>query len=84
VKLQKTSRNEEKMKKYGLILLVFVLLAGTVMVTEKEVSLRYKSEIIRLKSEAAIYRVESENYAKVLRSIRESAATVMPIEKATP
>lgn len=70
------------MKTSGLILLFIVLLVGTAKGMEKMVSLRYHSEIVRLKGEVAIYRAEAENYAKVLRSIRESAATATPVEKA--
>ncbi|MBI5872658.1 MAG: hypothetical protein HZB36_00745 [Candidatus Omnitrophica bacterium] len=71
-----------KIKTTGLSLLVLALLVLTVLATEKVVSARYDSQIVRLKGEAAIYQAEAENYAKTLRSIRETAATVAPIEKA--
>jgi hypothetical protein len=71
-----------KIKTIGLSLLVLALLVLTVLATEKVVSARYDSQIVRLKGEVSIYQAEAENYAKTLRSIRETAATVAPIEKA--
>ena len=71
-----------KIKTTGLSLLVLALLVLTVLATEKVVSARYDSQIVRLKGEVAIFQTEAENYAKTLRSIRETATIVTPIEKA--
>ena len=70
------------MKTLGLVILFIVLLVLTAFSTEKVVSGKYKAEIIKLKGDVAIYQSEADNYAKVLRSIRESAATATPVEKA--
>ncbi len=70
------------MKTFGFVLLLIVLLVLTAFSTEKIVSGKYNAEIIKLKGDVAIYQSQAENYSKVLRSIRESAATATPVEKA--
>lgn len=69
------------MKKVGLLLLwilsIVLSVAATWIVAERS----YRSEVVRLKGDAAIYRAEAENYAKALRSIREATDAATPIEK---
>ena len=70
------------MKNLGCIILIVILMFLTAFVTEKIVSGYYKREVAQLKGDASIYQAQSENYAKVLRSIRETADTASPVEKA--
>ena len=69
-------------KTAGLVILVIVLLVLTATTTQKVVSAQYSSEIVRLKAEAEIYKRQADNYARTLRSIRETATTAAPMEKA--
>ncbi len=70
------------MKNLGLVILIAALMILTALVTEKMVSEYYKREIVQLKGDAAIYQSQAENYAKVLRSIRETANSATTVEKA--
>ncbi|HQP91103.1 MAG TPA: hypothetical protein PLU24_00310 [Candidatus Omnitrophota bacterium] len=70
------------MRILGFILLIIVFVTMAVYVTEKVVSAKYQDEITKLKGDVSIYQSQADNYAKVLRGIRESASTATPIEKA--
>lgn len=69
------------MKKVGLLLLWISSIALAVAATWILAERSYRSELVRLKGDAAIYRTEAENYAKALRSIREATDAATPIEK---
>ena len=45
-------------------------------------TLKYRSQLVVLQGKVDIYKNEAEQYAKVLRSIRETAATATVTEKA--
>ena len=63
--------------------LVAVLMVAAVIfssaLTYKTVTMRYESEIYRLKKEAEIFRSQADNYAKTIKIIKEAAESATPV-----
>ena len=71
-------------KTIGVVLLCLLEAAAVAAVTYQTATLRYSSEIARLKGEVGILKTQVENYAHVIRVIRETATQMGAVEKAQP
>jgi cytochrome b561 len=63
-------------------LLFIVLLLVGCFISYSSGARKYRAEITVLQGQVDIYKTESEKLAKILRSIRETAATAVVTEKA--
>ena len=70
------------MNKITLSLLIVVVFILGIVTGYKTSSVKYRSEIIVLQGQVAIYQSQAEKYAQVIRTIRETAAQATVTEKA--
>lgn len=70
-----------KCKVFGILVSV-VLFAVGYFLGGQAASARFRSETIKLKGEAEIYKAEADKYAQTLRDIRQTAAQATVTEMA--
>ena len=64
------------------LILITIILIFVASFAYHTALLKDKSEITRLRGDIAIYKNQIENYERVIRTIRETAATATVVEKA--
>ncbi len=71
-----------KIKSAVLFLLIVIIVICVGVLSYKAGVVKNRAELLRSKGEIAIYRDQAENYARVIRNIRETAANATVTEKA--
>jgi hypothetical protein len=63
-------------------ILVIIAAIGASILTYKATSSYYDSRMFSLKNEVAIYKSQSNNYAKVIKTIKEATESATPVAMA--
>jgi len=69
------------MRKTGVLLLVIAATVVSAVLSYKFAAFTYRSQIIVLRGEAALYKAQAEKYAEVIRTIQEAVSSATGTQK---